>query len=745
MLKFIPTCFECDQSFDLITTPNDSEPGAEGKDHLLCSRCLLVQERAREPPTLQRLRADLDIGRNLVCVGPAGGGKSILLKKLTTQLCLRDPPVIFDVLCPTGRSALNVGGLTYHSLFGWRPGRNKKNGIGGFFGLSCSHLAKGSLSNGVVASKLEKALPCFKTGIKRIKSIGCLLFDEFSMIPYDALRSMDRICRVLKGRLDTPFGGIQVVFVGDPFQIAPPLGKYPFAGPAWDALNLAEHEVSTSHLYRFTTAEFSDMTRMIRLGLVSRAVEAKFMRRTQPPPERVMELYFTNKDVEAYNQERYAELDTPEHIYPSTLSLHLSLVPAGQVAALAADCPLNGKFTVAQLKGWPVPARLGEIVKQANRELSHVQKNLKELYGEDYMALKFKPGSRVICTVNHKEGGRLVYSNGSGGVIQTCGPESVTLALDDGPVIEVRPKALETMRRLRLPSASDEETEEVLVDVRLTFLHIPFRLGYAVTFNRAQGVTLDWVNVNGRKLTKKTGMLYVGLSRCRDLEHLYLDGVSLSKVKASGLAIIKFQDHIGRELKHLYAAHPEWFDDFQLQIDNDELIQKVFELIHAVKGGIASPRLLEPRSDTESSDEKKESDHATMPAFEAMTTKQLTKARGKSQRQLRDWLMKHQGRCLITGETIRQVLDVAHIKPYAEFTGDELKTAHVDNGMLLRKDLHALYDAGYLSLGDDGSILKSKSLLANPNYTHFEMVELLPFISRQHLCWHREHIWNRDL
>ena len=83
-------------------------------------------------------------------------------------------------------------------------------------------------------------------------------------------------------------------------------------------------------------------------------------------------------------------------------------------------------------------------------------------------------------------------------------------------------------------------------------------------------------------------------------------------------------------------------------------------------------------------------------------------------------------------------LDVAHIKPYSEFTKDDLKLAHENNGMLMRKDLHALYDKGYFTLENDGRIVKSKSFGLTQSYSSIAMADLQPFMSRDHLRWHRE-------
>lgn len=723
------------------------QDGKDSEDEL-CARCKFSLNRESEPESLKRLRSELDEKRNIVCIGPGGSGKSVLLRKLAEQLSLEDPPVIFDILCPTGASALNVGGVTLHSLFGWTPGRNSAKGVGLFFGLSCAKIAKRMISDDNIREKLERCLPRYKAAIKKLKGIQCFFGDEFSMWPDELLCAMDRICRVVKGKIDVPFGGIQIVLFGDPFQLPPTRGGYVFAGKVWDELNFSLHQISGSQLYRFSTAELSDMTRMIRLGIVSRNVELKFMERNKRPPSRVMELFFTNADSDKYNKQCYQELGSSEYIYNSNLMVYLNLLDSN-VSSLVLSCPKQMKFGAEEMNAWKNEVNLNQLVKHVNEEFRHFQKNLVAVYGEEFMILRFKPGSRVICTVNHREGGNLIYSNGSAGIIQACNKDNVLLALDDGRTILVKPKVLDVLRRIKLYSGDGGSGKEMVLDLKFTFSHIPFRLGYAITFNRAQGMTMDRVNVNGKGLIRKIGMLYVGLSRCRNLDELYLDGVSLSKVKASAATLVKFQDHFVEEIKHLYNAHPEWFDEFVLQIDQAPLVQKILELIHCIRSGSVVPKLADSSIDAnrdQISDSKNETDAILiMPVFDPTVGNHLVKTRGNSQRELRKWLLKNQGKCPITGEHIASVLDVAHIKPYCEFTGDELKTAHVDNGSLMRKDLHALYDKGYFAFTDDGTILPSKTFASSPNYGMFVKCDLPSFVSRPHLTWHREHIFNAEL
>lgn len=738
MINFISRCVTCAETFDPVDADSTlkamqtygSEIKVDSEQDAFCSKCLINKERLEEPEYMKKIRDAVDQSSNICCVGAAGSGKSVVLRKITQQLRVRTPPVIFDVLCPTGCSAVNVDGITLHSLFCWSSSGKVTHGMGNFFGLSCSALASGKISRETIEDKLAAPLPRYKNAIKRIKELNVICFDEFSMISGEHLKAMDSVTKAIKCNWKQPFGGIQILMFGDPFQNLPPQGKAPFSHPVWRTLELSIFEIQSTKLYRFTTSEFSDITRMLRLGIVSDVVESKIMTRAQQSEEKIMELYFTNKDAEKYNLVRYADLKEEEYLYPSNLKLHLTLLEENKDKKLTSnktliiDGPVDGKFTMEQLS----IVNGKSVLKHVNEQLEQYRRILSTVYGAEYMNMKFKPGCRIICTVNHRENGRFIYCNGSAGIIQSCSEQSAIVDLDDGRKIVVNYKTIESCRRIRLDDGC-------FIDMKLCFNHIPFRLGYAITFNRSQGMTLNKVKVNGHRLKKNTGMLYVGLSRCRSLEGMYLDGINLSKIKVSSDAIVMFQDHVVGELRHLYGAHPEWFSKFQVQNDDAGMLQRFIEVIHCIKTGTDVVKLDKAMSEGD----------LVMPNIEAGNKVQLTKVRNQSQRELRKWLIKHQSVCLISGEKILAALDVAHIKPYSEFSEEELKTAHMNNGFLLKKDLHALYDKGYFTIDDDGKILKSKSFSLSDSYKLLETADLKPFMSRIHLKWHRDNVFDPDL
>lgn len=703
MLRFISTCTSCEKEYEETT--------------LLCPTCSLAQERKTEPEAMQHMRADLDSKRNMVIYGPAGCGKSHVLLQFTHQLRLRERAPYFEVLCPTGSSAINVNGITWHSFFGWKT---LKNSPGMLFGISITLLASLDGAN-IPDSLMERILnPRYGKSHRKICELESIIFDEFSMISAAQLQAMNKICQIVRGSPD-PFGGIQVILFGDPFQLRPVMGEYPFSSICWDSLNLAHHELSQpDKLYRFSTALFSDMTRILRLGIVSQAVVALFKTRELIPPVKILELYYTNAKVNETNQIEYQKLTTPEHLYPSILSTSYVIskpeerkyrVDAtrdhwvggsdGLVGGSVDECIIETTHLQSPLVGGDVLAALlaqyPRLTQQLDKDLSDLRKTLGGIYGADYMCIHLKPGTRIVCTVNSRGAdSRLVYANGTTGIVIECRLDRVIIQTDDGRILPIHFRDSDSRRRMTLD-------KDHIVDLKINFRHIPLRLGYACTFNRSQGTTLDTVRVSGKKLVKGKGMVYVGLSRCRSLESLYLDGIDFCKVSASHEAIDKFHDHFIREIRHLQAAHPEWFEDYTVNIDSAPYMQKMIRTIQENEVPIDS--------------------------------KYLTSSRGKAQGEFRKWLLEHQGTCLVTGEKIPELLEAAHIRPYCD------GGIHSGNGILLRVDLHTLFDAKMMSFEDDGTIIYSASMRGHLNYT-YKQVEFPAFVNMSHIKHHRQHIYD---
>jgi hypothetical protein len=737
MIKFVIKCDSCENTFEENIN----------KNVLQCLQCVAKKvreiERLQEPLYIKKIKADILLRKNIVCIGPAGSGKSYALREITKELDESDIPIYFDVICPTGNSALNVSGITYHTLFGWR-----KHCSGDlFFNISSKSLSNKDYDNDILKNKINE--PRYKACFKRILELEILIFDEFSMISNVHFQSMNRICQLIRNSSEA-FGGIKLILFGDPFQLRPIMGEYLFVSEEWDYLNFTVHELEMEHMYRFVTSEFSDMTRMLRLGIISDKVIEKFQERLVESPKKIMELYFTNKDVDISNQSEYDKINMEESFYTSSLIAKYNITRSsdkkfkievirhnfvGNMLLSEVNNKEDGECVYSSCNSINVfnnpddkvsffsntlksvlNTYRDQITKYIVKDLTEFSKNLKNVYGENFMKIKIKPGTRVICTVNNKEDGQIIYANGTTGIVKECLKDSVILELDDNRVITIFYKTIEHTRRFNLQSATDYN---YTIDLKFSFQHIPLRLGYACTISKAQGMTMDMVKISGKGLRKSCGIMYVSMSRCRDIKNMYLDGIDFSKIVASSIAISKFRDHFTKEINRLIIKYPEWFIEYYVNIDSNMEIQKVNNIIY-------SARL---------------NQEYRMPDISSDTQKIVTTmSRGSSQSVLRNWLLKYQKSCLVTNESIPQLLEAAHIKEYNKLK--HLDNAHQNNAVLLRVDIHKLFDNGMMSFEDNGNILWCKSIQEHGVYSGYVKVIFPVFVSLDYVLWHRNNVFD---
>ena len=690
---------------------------------MLSSICV---EEFEEYSYIKEIKESIDLNKNIVILGPGGCGKSTVLKLVSKYLKESDSVVCFDILCPTGNSAINVDGCTYHTLFCWQS--KGLNGV--LFGMSHNTL----ISNDDEYINNRLLNPRFRANYKRIQNLNTIIFDEFSMISRDSFESMNRICQVIRGS-SKPFGGIQLILFGDPMQLKPVIGEYIFESKLWDLIDFTVHEIHHEILPRFCSKEFSDMTRLIRLGILSRVVVEKLSHRVCESPLKIMELYFTNNDVDKSNILEYDKIESSEFEYDSLLSTTYTISSVvdrkikiemdwDSKSCIYQNCSTSKIFDSLEDKRDYFISHHSEVIKKwgdtinkiIKKDITEFKRNLERVYGSNYMCIKMKNGARVMCTVNCKNDGEFLYVNGTSGIIDECGSTYINLILDDGKKISVNYKTIERNKRLIFEDG-------IIVDITINFYHIPLRLAYAVTVHRSQGMTLDKVLINGTGLRKSPGLVYVSLSRCKSIENMHLSNFDFEKINVSMKAIQKFRNHVNNELKYLYSQHPDWFDNYYIMADDKTEIPILYEKISMIKNNI--------QDDDDDINYKN--------TFKENTVK----TRGYDQTRLRDWLFSKFDKCIISHESLPDILEAAHIKPYCEFQNKQ--EANYKNGMLLRIDLHKLYDKGMITIDKDGNILKSKTINEHPLYSTYQKIEIPDWINKDYLLWHQMNIFNENL
>ncbi len=389
--------------------------------------------------------------RHLFLTGKAGTGKTTFLHTLRTQSQKR-----MIVTAPTGVAAINARGVTLHSFFQlplgpWLPGREASSGERFRF------------------SKEKRQL---------VESLDLLVIDEISMVRADVLDGVDAVLRRLR-RSDLPFGGVQLLMIGDLGQLAPIVRDdeqailrqiydtpYFFSSHALrqsEWLTLELHQV-----YRQTDLPFIELLDRVRTGQLDRStlelLHARYLPGFVPPEaEGWITLSTHNRTVDALNESSLNRLPGP---------------PRRFAAEIEGDFPPFGA---------PAP----------------------EL-------LELKVGAQVLFVRNDPSPQKL-YFNGKIGKVTRLGRETVRVRCPDGREdIEVE---LATWDNVRYHL--DPESGEIRETKIGSFRQLPLKLAWAITIHKSQGLTFDRAVIDAGAAFA-AGQVYVALSRCRSLEGLVL-------------------------------------------------------------------------------------------------------------------------------------------------------------------------------------------------------------------------------
>ncbi|MDM4762301.1 AAA family ATPase [Galbitalea sp. SE-J8] len=383
----------------------------------------------------ERIETTMD---NIFVTGRAGTGKSTLLNHLAANTSKQ-----LVIAAPTGVAALNVGGQTIHSLF--------------------------RLPIGVIA---DQQIPQTAQTRRLLSTIETLVIDEISMVNADLLDAIDRSLQQARGsRL--PFGGVQVVLFGDPYQLAPVPGDgeerayfadryrsiWFFDARVWDDTDLTIFELTTVH--RQNEPEFRWMLNAVRHGMVTAEIAGALngAGARAVPDGSVITLATTNATVNRIN------------------ATALGRLPG---RSLTARAEIEGDFG-----GRSYPAD---------------------------EALELKVGAQVMFLRNDPD---QRWVNGSIGTIRTI---DATVGVEvDGERHEVTPATWEKYRY-----SYDSVSKRLSKDVVAEFTQFPLRLAWAVTIHKSQGKTYDRAVVDLGQRSFAPGQTYVALSRLTSLDGLYL-------------------------------------------------------------------------------------------------------------------------------------------------------------------------------------------------------------------------------
>jgi ATP-dependent DNA helicase PIF1 len=389
--------------------------------------------------------------QNILVTGKAGTGKSTLLQYFRHRTEKK-----IAVLAPTGVAAINIKGQTIHSFFMFRP-----------------DITPDTVDEIFVIKKKRKLYAELQT----------LIIDEISMVRADTLDCIDMFLRLHGPKPMQPFGGVQMVFFGDLYQLPPVVRR-------------DEEEIFRTHYktpYFFGAKSFENFAMTV--------VELKEIYRQKDE-------HFIN----ILNAIRHNELK-PEHLKLLNSRLHtkLDVQDDGFYISLTTTNDLAERINMTRMKQLPGDAR------RCTGTVSGEFEKSKNLPTQE--ALELKIGAQVMMLTNDPE---KRWVNGSLGKIVEIhedpeGKDIIMVELSNGSVVDVNVFTWEIFQFYY-----DEELESLSSRVIGYFTQYPLKLAWAVTIHKAQGQTFERIVLDLGYGTFAHGQLYVALSRCTTLEGIVL-------------------------------------------------------------------------------------------------------------------------------------------------------------------------------------------------------------------------------
>ncbi len=403
--------------------------------------------------------------QNVFLTGKAGTGKTTLLKQI-----IKNTHKNTVVVAPTGIAALNAGGATIHSMFQLAPGA---------FVPDLAFIPSTEMEHKFESpASLIKKFKMSGQKLAVLRSLDLLVIDEVSMLRADLLDAMDFVLKRVR-RKERPFGGVQILFIGDLLQLPPVvkpdewsiLQRY-YQGMFFFHARVLQHSpplyVKLKKIYRQSDESFINVLNNLRNNIVSDAdvnLLSKFVNKDFDFNNAPGYIYLTthNNKADQINKNALVKLTTKEYAYKAEI---------------------EGDF----------PDRMYPM--DAN--------------------LVLKEGAQVMFTKNDLAHDKR-YFNGKMGFISSLGKDEIFVHFpEENLTIEVERYEWNNVRY-----KTNENTKDIEEEIIGTFVHYPLKLAWAITVHKSQGLTFDKAVVDVADVFQP-GQAYVALSRLRSLEGLVL-------------------------------------------------------------------------------------------------------------------------------------------------------------------------------------------------------------------------------
>ncbi len=423
--------------------------------------------------------------QNIFLTGKAGTGKTTFLRNLKKQ-----SPKRMVVVAPTGVAAINAGGVTIHSFFQMSFGPqipvdpNQQRPV--------VIPEDGNVAAGIKRFSREK--------INIMRSLDLLVIDEISMVRADILDGIDEVLRRYKNRYK-PFGGVQLLMIGDLQQLAPVVKEDDWAilKPYYDTcFFFSSHALKRSkfigielnHIFRQSDQKFIDLLNKVRENRMDAATLQELNQRHIPG--------FNPEEKEGY----------------ITLTTH--------------------NYQSQQIND----SKLGQLVTKSHKFTATVQGEFPEYSYPTDPELELKIGAQVMFVKNDTE---KRFYNGKIGKITGIDDDLVNVLCPD----ETFPIEVERTEWQNAKYSLNETTQEIDEEVIGTFTQFPLKLAWAITIHKSQGLTFEKAIIDARA-SFAHGQVYVALSRCKTLEGLVLSSPIAEFSVKNDTTVIQFSDEVER-------------------------------------------------------------------------------------------------------------------------------------------------------------------------------------------------------
>ena len=463
--------------------------------------------------------------------GKAGTGKTTFLKYLRETSKKN-----IVIVAPTGVAAINAAGQTIHSFFQIRPSIYVPN--------DKRLRTKPSLNDNDKSTVFDH-FKYFKKKLEIIKGLELLIIDEISMVRSDLLDVIDRLLRIFRKKETEPFGGVQVVLVGDTFQL-PPIAKNDewlilsqyYKSPFFFSAKVIEQNkpvyIELKKIYRQNEKEFIELLNKVRINKVKEddilLLNSRYTSNYEPnKKDKYIILATHNRNVETTNLTKLSELETEPNFFEATIT---------------------GTFPDNSLPTDRV--------------------------------LQLKENAQIMFIKNDRS---KRYFNGKIGTIKKIEEFTIIVEItdknDDFKEIKVEKETWENVRY-----SWNDEQKKIEEEIIGTFIQFPLKLAWAITVHKSQGLTFEKVFAD-LSAAFAPGQVYVALSRCTTFNGLMLKSqINRTAIKTDNEVLVFAQNETPNTLiiKELNSGKADiLYKSARYKIKKNEYSKAFDDLLKAYK------------------------------------------------------------------------------------------------------------------------------------------------------------------